>query len=277
GDGPAAAAMEAMRSNYTAVVVFAAGRGRMDVVDGSSGNQFAKGDYILFDSSDYIVVEPQSKQFYGTPKDLMTQLSSAQQAAGMSMSIKNLTVSLDTLGPGDPIGGLATQHYRINEAYTMVIDASGMGIDLGSMAPPPMDTKSTIELWYADIPNFPPNPFAGFGASLRGQGSGALGGMSGMMKALSDTLAAMEAALPRGRTAVKMTTSMRLSGMMAMGTDMSTEISDIKSTDVDADQLVLPDGFTQTAMPGMDALPGGAPLPTDGGAKWKVRPGGGRL
>jgi hypothetical protein len=68
---------------------------------------------------------------------------------------------------------------------------------------------------------------------------------------------------------------MRMSGMLAMGFDMTMEISGIKNTDVDPAQLVLPDGSSQIAMPGMEAIGSDVPLPADGGAKWRVKPGGG--
>lgn len=277
GDGPGAAAMRASLANYTGVVVFAAGRGRMDITEGSQPQMFEQGDYVLFDSSDYIIVRPSEKHFFTMPTEAIGAASNAMEATGMKMSAKNVTVSLDTLGPGDPLDGLATQHYRINQAYTMVIDMSGLGMDLGGMTPPPMDAKTTMEYWYADVPEVLPNPFAGMATGMKGGASSPTpaGGMMGFMKEVSDKMEIVQAALPKGKVAVKTVSSMRMSGMMGMGMDMTMEISGIKKIDVDPTQLALPDEFTQIAMPGMEALGSTTPLPADGGAKWRVKPGGG--
>src|SRR5262245_29232891 len=63
GEGAMASAMAAQRSDWTGETVFAAGRGRIDIVDGNSG-VFQKGDWMLFDAADCIIVRPSASHFY---------------------------------------------------------------------------------------------------------------------------------------------------------------------------------------------------------------------
>ena len=46
--------------NYVGRAVFAVNRGRMDIVDGAVESLFSKGDYVLFDSTDLVIVHPAS-------------------------------------------------------------------------------------------------------------------------------------------------------------------------------------------------------------------------
>ena len=101
----------------------------------------------------------------------------------------------------------------------------------------------------------------------------------GMSKELGDRMSVLEAALPVGKVSVKTMVSTRTTnpGRGLQGSDNTVKISGIKNADVDVSRLVLPDGISETGMPGMESLyPGGAPLSKDGGAKWRVQPGRGR-
>src|SRR4051812_29874947 len=49
--------------NYVGRSVVAASRGRMDILSGGIESLFAKGDYLLFDSTDVVVVHPATKEF----------------------------------------------------------------------------------------------------------------------------------------------------------------------------------------------------------------------
>lgn len=257
--------MASLRSNYTAVVVFAAGRGRMDITDGKT-TTFEKGDFVLFDSADYIVVHPKGKIFYGAPKNLFADMSSMAEASGVRASLNGVKVSLDTLGTKDQVSGLATQHYRITSNYTMVFDLSAIDPSVPSVR---LDSKLTQEIWYADVPNFPPMPFGQVSSTMLADLSEM---MNGSLRELATKLAAVQSGLPVGKVAVKGTQAMRFGGS---GYDMTTEISGIKDAPVDVTQMVLPDGFTETLMPGLEALGASKTLSADGGAKWKIKPGGG--
>ena len=71
--------------------------------------------------------------------------------------------------------------------------------------------------------------------------------------------------------ALKTSTSSRLiQGPGSIVQSMQTsEVSHLVNREVDASRLVLPTGFTQAALPGMEAAPGPA---VDAGAKWRIAP-----
>src|SRR5690349_11626520 len=48
---------------YTGHALSLPARGRMDIIDGAVEGLFAKGDYLLYDSTDILVVHPASKTF----------------------------------------------------------------------------------------------------------------------------------------------------------------------------------------------------------------------
>ncbi len=268
GSGPMATAMEAQRSDWTGVVVFSDGRGRMDIVEGASRPMFEKGDYVLFDATDFIVVKPEARNFFGFHPD---QAMRAIAAFGPKIAISNTKVSLDTLGAGEALDGHPTQHYRLNASYTMTMDMSALGEMPDGMAPPPMDAEMSMEYWFADIPNFPPNPFVKM-ASGMASGEPTVG--AGFMSALTNSLSAARDGMPVSKAPLKTTASTRISAGpgMTSGTDNTVVITGVKETSVDMARLLLPDGYTETQMAGLENMPGAAPLSKDSGAKWRARP-----
>src|SRR4051812_43322046 len=72
GQGMAAAIPTAVQG-YTANAISAAGRGRLDVIEGDASPLFAKGDYVLFDSTDMIVVHPSAREYVPVPRDAFSK------------------------------------------------------------------------------------------------------------------------------------------------------------------------------------------------------------
>jgi hypothetical protein len=270
GDGAMSAAMEAQRADWTGDVAWAGNRGRMDIVDGSAPAMWAKGDYVLFEADEFIIVQPSGRSFFSVPRDLAGGAMNFAGTAGIQVTVRNIKASVDTLGGSDSLGGLLTQHYRMNSAYTMVMDLSGLGEDAAAFAPPPMETKTTTDYWLAEIADFPRAPFAAMPGTTRMP-------TAGPMKDLFDKMAAMTAAFPAGRTALRSVTSTRIAGAGSLlgsgGTDVTTEITAIRRGEVDVVRLTLPDDFREVPMPGLSGVfPNGVPVSKDGGAKWRAMP-----
>src|SRR5665213_2485037 len=73
------AALAAPTAHYVANAVFASGRGRLDIVDGGVESVFAKGDYVLFDSTDLVIVHPATHEFVSLPHDVTNDNVSQMQ------------------------------------------------------------------------------------------------------------------------------------------------------------------------------------------------------
>jgi hypothetical protein len=252
-----AAAVASPTPTYTAQAIFAAGRGRMDIVDGGLESLFAKGDYVLFDSTDLVVVHPATREFVPLPHD--TGPSKQQlESMGMKMTIADAKVTIDSIMGSDTVAGRATRHFRMTTAFNMLIEAGAMQQHLA--------TENITDYWVASVPGLPGNPL------LRANGFGAAPAMLGMFKELG---ARVDSAAARmgSRVALRTTTSSRL--MQGPGSELrmqqTSEVSDLKVRDVDESSLVLPAGYKLGAVPGADAA---VVTPADAGAKWRRLPGG---
>src|SRR5215211_1008445 len=82
GESRMTAALAMTAQNYAGRVVFAAGRGRMDVTEGGAEALFKKGDYILFDSTDLVIVHPEAQEFLLLPHDLAAQGMTQPESMG---------------------------------------------------------------------------------------------------------------------------------------------------------------------------------------------------
>ena len=169
-------------SRSTFVVLWAGGRGRMEVTEGAMAPMMAKGDYLLFDAEDFIVVHPLAHTFSGSP-----HIPDFAAMTGMTMRAQGLQASVDTLGAGEPVDGLPTRHYRSHLHYTMVMD---MGIgEEGQVGG--IESDVTTEYWFAEVANFPPSP-------MRSMADGAKAMMAGMMKEVAEKESFIKAGLPTG-------------------------------------------------------------------------------
>lgn len=247
-------AMTAAAQNYVGNALFAANRGRMDVVDGAVESLFAKGDYILFDSTDLVIVHPASKTFVPLPHDVAGQTMDRLTSIGVKMTIGDEKVALDSLGFGDTVAGIATNHYRMTTGFTMSVDA---GVVQQRLA-----TESITDYWVASVPGLPRNPL------LRANGLSGPSTMTGMFKSIS---AKVDSAAKRMGSAValKTTTVSRLMDGQGTNTTMqqTSNVSNIQPRDIDDTLLVLPSDYVPRALTGVEQ-----PVADDAGAKWRIPP-----
>jgi len=226
--------------NYIGHVVFANGRGRMNIVEGGVETLFGKGDYLLFDSTDVLVVRPRSHEFLTIPRDIASRSMERLGAMGVHIAVADEKVTLDSLGPGDTISGIPTRHFRMTVAFNVAMDAGMMQQRLG--------TESVTDYWVSSAPIIPPNPL------LRVNGF-AVGPMTtGIFRSLSlkvDSAAARMGTMAALKT--KSVTHLITGPGAAIETQQLYEVSDIARRDVDDDLLILPSGYSGVALPGDDA------------------------
>ena len=247
-----AAAMAGASQNYVGDAVFAANRGRMDVVEGAVESLFAKGDYILFDSTDLVIVHPSNKTFVPLPHDVAGKTMERLESIGVKTTIADDKVVLDSLGFGDTVAGIPTTHFRMTTAFTMSVDA---GVVQQRLA-----TESITDYWVAAVPGLPRNPL------LRANGLSGASAMTGMFKSIS---AKVDSAAKRlGSTvALKTHTVSRLidgQGMNTM-TEQTSNVSNIEPREVDDTFLMLPSDYAPQPLAGVEQTISG-----DVGAKWRI-------
>ncbi len=236
---------------YTGHAMSLPRRGRMDIIDGAVEGLFAKGDYVLYDSTDIVVVHPASKTFTPVTRDAQNRAIARLDSLGFKIRLSDEKVALDSIGRGDTISGVATQRYRLTMAFNMAMDAGVVQQRIGS--------ETVTEYWAGVVPDLPPNPL------LR---SNALtGGMTGMFKALSARVDSVSRRLAH-TVALRTVSTTRINagpGQM-MESQQSSEVSDIRRAPVDPALLVLPADYKP------EPLPGGDSTPAIDVAKWRVKP-----
>jgi len=247
-------AMAGAAQNYIGNALFAADRGRMDVVDGAVESLFTKGDYILFDSTDLVIVHPATKTFVPLPHDVAGQAMDRLASMGVKVAIADEKVVLDSLGSGDTVAGFATNHYRMTTAFTLSLDA---GVVQQRLA-----TESITNYWVASVPGLPRNPL------LRANGLAGPSAMTGMFKSIASKV---DSAARRMGTAValKTTTVSRLIDGQGTNTmsEQTSDVSGIEPRDIDDSLLVLPADYVPRTLPGV-----AQPSSDDAGAKWRIAP-----
>ncbi len=153
--------MEALRASWVGQAVFAAGRGRIDIVEGELPGVFVKGDYMLIDSASTVIADPDSKTF----TDLVPHgdASAITRATNLGTTVKDVNVSVDSLGDGEAIDGRPTRRYRVKTTYAVVVDVSGVA-GLSEIPPRRVDMTQTVDYWLVDVRDLPsiPSAFAGF-------------------------------------------------------------------------------------------------------------------
>jgi hypothetical protein len=230
--------------NYIGHVVFANGRGRMNIVEGGVETLFGKGDYLLFDSTDVLIVRPRSHEYLTVPRDIASKSMERLSAMGMHIAVADEKVALDSIGisAGDTIAGIPTRHFRMTVAFNVAMDAGIMQQRLG--------TESVTDYWVSSSPVIPPNPLL----RVNGFAAGPMSG--GMFRSLSmkvDSVAARMGTMAALKT--KSVTHLITGPGAAIETQQLYEVSDIARRDVDDDLLILPSGYAAVALPGDEATP----------------------
>jgi hypothetical protein len=252
---------------WTAHVAWGAGRGRMDIVSGGQKPMFAAGDYILFDSTTYLVVHPASKTFSTAPDMSSKNASNEMSMMRDAMKVSDIKASIDTLEQGSTmVNGVRASHYRMRSSFTISIDFSSLGAPADA-TPPATTSESTIDMWFADDIESVPGPFM---IGRPGQMPAFLGGM----KPYFDRMQALQGTLPK-HLVVRMSTATKIDGMAnSIATNASTEILDFKRGDVDVSRMALPADYTQAAMTGLEVFGPPTTLAPEALAKWRSVPNG---
>jgi hypothetical protein len=222
----------------------------MDIVDGGVPELFAKGDYLLFDSAEVVIVHPAKQEFVLLTKQTLASSGQVDTSA-FNLTISDEKVEFDSIGPGDTISTFPTTRYRLTLAFNMDLDLTVMRSRVGS--------EAITEYWVATIPGMAPNPLL--------RSNGISGGVPGMLRSLS--LRVESATARMGRAIVlrtRSTTRINAGPGRVFESHNSSVVSDIKHAAVDKNSLIVPIQYRVASLPGLRADSLGD------GAKWKVPP-----
>jgi hypothetical protein len=226
-------------------------RGRMDIVEGGVPDLFGKGDYLLFDSSEVVIVHPSTQQFVLLTEQTVGATGPVDTASS-AMKLSDEKVAVDSLGPGDTISTFPTTRYRLTLAFNMQMTMGLVAMRVGF--------ETVTDYWVATIPGMAPNPL------LRSNGVSG-GGIPGMLHAFS--LRVDSAASRMGSTIVlrsSSTTRTNAGPGRVAERHNSAAVTDIKRASVDKNSLIVPIHYKVLPLPGLSADSLGD------GAKWKVPP-----
>jgi hypothetical protein len=263
GDGPTRAAMEALRAEWTADVLTIGGRTRMDITSGGQPGMFVKGDYILTDTVDYIVVRPSSKTFFvRPPPDVRGVAGSPSQTSGLKTTVTNISVQVDS-GERQVVAGLPARKYTLSISYMLSVDVSAI-IPQADLPTQGVRTTITNSFWYAESRPAHSAGRADVAASLT----------YGPLQDLRDSIAAVSRALPTTRLLVRMVATTRVAASTAeSGTERTYEIRDLRRTQVTKpSSFEIPGDYIEMPFPGIPASMSRQHMPTDGGIRWRAHP-----
>lgn len=223
---------------------FASGtRMRIDVVDGAFPPLASKGDYILFDTSGMTVVHPATKEFVPIPSDFATKTLDQMQAMGMSVTVGDIALTLDSLPGTDTIAGLPTRHFKLTAGYSMTLEGMGTSQQLKA--------QGITDYWMATVPGLSSSPLQRT-AQLNGGSQGLNGASTGPFKefaAKSDSLMRrLSGTAVRSRTTTNSDT-----GMGSIGIEVASEMSNVKQGSIADSLFAVPTGYAKGASP----FPGG--------------------
>ena len=192
---------------------------RLDIDSVVGQIPFAIGDYILtLDSGRTVLVNPTTKTYSdglslaALPPELLAQAV-----------VTNVNVTTEKLGAGEKMEGYATEKVRMTVTYALGI--------MGQV----MNTMTVIEMWMAQLPATVTTPFDGSIPREMSQGP---------MKELAEKTTAARKALGTA-TALKTITTSSITGPMNVTTTTTVEVLDLKTGEVDAAALRIPEGFTK--------------------------------
>jgi hypothetical protein len=220
---------------------FALGRRfRIDIVDGALGLLAEKGDYMLFDTTGITIVRPGKKEFVLIPLDVSSKALEQIQAMGMSVTVGDVAVKLDSVPGTDTIAGYSTHHYKQTASYTLTIE--GMG------ASQQMKSQVATEFWMATVPGLVTNPLQR-ASQISGGGQGVSPvAPSGPLKDLAAKLDSVSRRVTGSALRVRVTTSSD-AGAGNAGLDMTSEMSNVKRATVADSLFVVPSDYTRGASP----------------------------
>lgn len=236
--GPMAGMLAGLGPGYSGHGVALGSRARFDVVEGALPPLADKGDYVVFDSSGITVVHPATKEFVPISAEASSKALEQLQALGMSITLKDIEVSLDSIPGADTVAGVKTRHYKTSIAYTVVLEGLGTSQQLKSSA--------TSEYWMASIPGLTTSPLQRLGQLSGGQGLGL--SKDGPLKDLAIRADSVARAMKGTAVKVKTTTTSDTGGG-AMTIELGARMVRIKQSPIDAALFVVPADYTRGASP----------------------------
>ncbi|GEM_PF-2509641 len=209
-------------------MVNAKGVMRMDVVtmDAPPGAPapYGVGDYFLTDEGRTLLVRPASKTYLDMADIAGTAMASLPPALMAQMTIGDITGKTEKLDDGTPIEGRATEHYRTTIGYSMNL--------MGQALP----TTIVADYWAARLPVKFSNPLVGGSKSPV---------TTGPMVELVQKQIDLAPKITDG-IVVKSVMSTTVSAMgQSIVTTVTSEMKNIKESDVDDARFVLPEGYTK--------------------------------
>lgn len=232
--GSAPATSAGAGPSYTGHAIVLGAKGRIDIVDGGADSLFQKGDYLLFDTTDVVVVHPSRHDYVRVPRDSGAKAMDPLQALGVKVTLSDQKVALDSLGASDTISGVPTRHYRLTIAFNMTLDAGVMQQRLA--------TESVTDYWVASIADMRANPLLRVNALQMGTG--------GMFAAIS---ARVDSAAARMGQAVALRSRATTRVMLAPGASVETrqtmDVSELRRVSVDSTLLSAPSGYKEGRVP----------------------------
>lgn len=146
GDTALTAALAGLRSEWTADVIVAGGRGRLDVTHGEAPG-LTIGDYVLFDATGFIVVHPAKNESVIALPDAQS-LNATLEAAGMRTVIDSVTSSVDSAG-SDVVNGRKTTLWQTRLSYRTITEFVNVpsDVDLPAMR---ATTTMTNRYWFGE-------------------------------------------------------------------------------------------------------------------------------
>jgi hypothetical protein len=203
--------------------------GRLDIDEASKerGAMADKGGYILYDPTSMMIVNPKEKQILKfTFEDLEKGMSAlAANMPGMRISITDVAVGFEKLGPGEPVLGMATTKYRVTQDYKIAMKVAFMNRN---------STEHIVQdYWMADEKAGFANPFARMG-SMRPVGGGAF---AELMNKTADATAKMGKGIPVKTVTSTTSTSDKGEKTASVST---MEVTELKAGNVDDALLVAP-------------------------------------
>lgn len=199
---------------------FLGGAGRLDII--GAAEHFPPGAYILVSdtSGAALIVLPGEKAY--SVMGAGARLGGIVEAYTPEGTITDLTVKLDSLGPGEVIEGRPTRRYRLTSQFNLTI---GEGVAV---------SRGVTDLWQAEIDSKIPNPFVGLGGDPS---------PADPLKKLNAALSSIHLQLPgvtvKSETAVTLSTR----GVVFTNQLSTMRLSDIRDTTVDDATLAVPAGF----------------------------------
>jgi hypothetical protein len=251
---------------FAAVVVFAHGRGRFDVVKKGDGPTIradeitiapalgGPGDYYLFDSTGFVLVRPATKTFSSFAIE-DASYNYQNKRDGWPAWFRFHTLHIDTVaGMGTTAGGMM-QHARTQLFWHL--DHEGDSSSSRVMGRDSIRIVAAGHLTVHDVPPGEVSVFRWFGPS----------------EALAN-LPPEVGSLPTGRVRITTVAVLRPPGAGSEPVNFITlhQIIGLARASVDLSRLKLPSGFTETQWPGYERFPGAPPLSSDSGARWRTAP-----